>query len=255
MPDGKTCHLWIDLETTGLDIHHDAILEVAWTLTDEELTMLTPLRSRLTFLNVPEPKPLFSVAMGSDGRHRHSGDCLEECDEISPVVREMHVASGLFDDLSATTLLELITVASDIERFIFDDLASIEFRSGMDRLVLSGAGVSHFEADILPLHFPRLFGSSSLLCGSLAYWTHDTSITGRVLGKRPAPEMMPPSVLRVDCEMDGLDRLVHVFDDGRVMFEPEELVPHRAADDVVASLVDGRSFAYGATQSDHLTSR
>jgi oligoribonuclease len=78
---GYADHLvWIDCEMTGLDLHRDALIEVAALVTDAELNVL------------------------GDGLdiviHTHD-DIL---DTMLPVVRDMHAASGLTDQVRASTV-------------------------------------------------------------------------------------------------------------------------------------------------------
>jgi oligoribonuclease len=65
--------VWIDCEMTGLDVEADCLLEVACLVTDSELTVLGD---------------GVDVVIGAPG------DAL---DAMTPVVREMHAASGLTD--------------------------------------------------------------------------------------------------------------------------------------------------------------
>jgi oligoribonuclease len=78
---GYADHLvWIDCEMTGLDLRRDALIEVAVLVTDAELNVL------------------------GDGLdiviHTHD-DVL---DTMLPVVRDMHAASGLTDQVRASTV-------------------------------------------------------------------------------------------------------------------------------------------------------
>lgn len=74
--------VWIDCEMTGLDLAHDALIEVAALVTDFELNQLGD---------------------GVDLVIRPPDQALEQMDEF---VRNMHTTSGLIDQLEAGVSLE-----------------------------------------------------------------------------------------------------------------------------------------------------
>jgi len=76
--DGRL--VWIDCEMTGLDLRRDALIEVAAIVTDPELT---PLDDGVAVIIHAEDDVL---------------------DEMLPVVREMHAASGLTEAVRTSTL-------------------------------------------------------------------------------------------------------------------------------------------------------
>jgi oligoribonuclease len=67
--------VWIDCEMTGLDVEHDALIEVACLVTDTELTLLDG---------------------GVDVIIKPPAEAL---DQMKDVVRDMHTTSGLLADL------------------------------------------------------------------------------------------------------------------------------------------------------------
>jgi oligoribonuclease len=67
--------VWIDCEMTGLDLRHDALIEVAALVTDSELNIL---------------------GEGVDVVIKPPAGAVEQ---MLPIVREMHTASGLLDEL------------------------------------------------------------------------------------------------------------------------------------------------------------
>jgi oligoribonuclease len=73
--------VWIDCEMTGLDLEHDALVEVAVLVTDSELNVLGD---------------------GVDIVIRPPEESLQHMPEI---VREMHTASGLLEELDSGTTL------------------------------------------------------------------------------------------------------------------------------------------------------
>jgi oligoribonuclease len=68
--------VWIDCEMTGLDLAHDALVEIACLVTDGQLTML------------------------DDGINLVIKPPAEALDQMPDVVREMHTKSGLLTELS-----------------------------------------------------------------------------------------------------------------------------------------------------------
>ncbi|MCQ4044599.1 oligoribonuclease [Streptantibioticus rubrisoli] len=85
--------VWIDCEMTGLSLRHDALIEVAALVTDSELNVLGD---------------------GVDIVIRPPAEALETMPEV---VREMHTASGLLEELSGgTTLAEAEKLVLDYVR-------------------------------------------------------------------------------------------------------------------------------------------
>jgi oligoribonuclease (3'-5' exoribonuclease) len=232
---------WTDLETTGLVPDMDTILEAAWTITDENLRMLTPLRSRLCNIS-PERRnvdhlghpllghPTFKVGDPQDANEGDWG-------LLSEVVQHMHEQSGLRDALEhahrdPVASLRLLTTAADLERLIREDLADVGFDRFGDQLVMAGAGVSHFDNRVFAHHLPSLFPLGGH--GFYAYWQHDVSVAARVIGENAWNEIKTSARA---VSPDG-SSIYEGFDGDR--FDPETLIGHRAADDVVRALLDGR---------------
>ena len=74
--------VWVDCEMTGLDLTTDALVEVAVVVTDSELVLVD---DGIDLIIAPPPGAL---------------------DQMVDVVREMHTASGLLDELSNGLTLE-----------------------------------------------------------------------------------------------------------------------------------------------------
>lgn len=247
MPDSekkRLFHFWTDVETTGLKVDCDAVLEISWMLTDANLKMVSPLRQRFTNLTPPANA---GARLKPDSGHM----CLRFIPgkagcwtHLDPKVMQMHQDSGLREAWEESGELARLNHPQDVIRLILDDLVAVGFTVGVDKLVLSGAGVSHFENRLLPLHFPGLFDLPLW-----EYWTLDSSTGARLLG----PGMMswlrkrgldspssPWSIVEVENDVD--DSLVHLIgnSDAGTVFLPSTIVKHRAADDVVAALLDAR---------------
>jgi oligoribonuclease len=88
--------VWIDCEMTGLDVAHDALIEVACLVTDDELNLLD---------------------IGIDLIIKPPAEAV---DQMSDVVRTMHTTSGLLADLAGgVSLAEATeTVLSYVKRFV-----------------------------------------------------------------------------------------------------------------------------------------
>ena len=85
--------VWVDCEMTGLDLHRDALIEIAALVTDSELRILD--------------EGIDLVIKAPD----------ELLDSMQPVVQEMHAHSGLTDAVRAST----VTVA-EAERLVIEHL-------------------------------------------------------------------------------------------------------------------------------------
>ena len=89
--------VWVDCEMTGLDLTHDALIEIAVVVTDADLRLLDP---------------------GIDIVIHAEDDLL---DAMVPVVQEMHASSGLTDEVrrATTTVAEAeAQVLAYIRRFV-----------------------------------------------------------------------------------------------------------------------------------------
>ena len=74
------CLVWVDCEMTGLDLSHDAMIEIAVVVTDADLQPLDP---------------------GIDIVIHAEDDLL---DAMVPVVRDMHASSGLTEEVRRSTV-------------------------------------------------------------------------------------------------------------------------------------------------------
>lgn len=122
--------LWLDFETTGLSPIHNRLLEVGWTLTNDDLGPIhTPEDEVQSVLITP------------------SQETWAQLEEFNSHF-DMHLKNGLYDDLlqgEGTVQLE------DAEDMI---LADIE-KSGGDHFIIAGSGV-HFDKAFIEFWMPRL---------------------------------------------------------------------------------------------------
>jgi len=121
--------LWLDLETTGLSARYNKILEIAWTITHDDLTdHLVGIRSAIITPTL---------------------ETLDQLDEFNQQF-DMHIISGLYDEVTRGELTLRLEDAEDeilrdIQHGVRDD----------EPLYLSGAGV-HFDKAFIAEHMPRL---------------------------------------------------------------------------------------------------
>lgn len=116
---------WLDLETTGLDKRVDLILEVAAVVTTADLERVVDQYHRV-------------IGAGWGGMFPPKMD---------DIVREMHLSSGLLDEVGASDYHDL-TVSSGLRRFA--DLYPGAY--------LAGSGV-HFDRGFLEQKWPRTLNS------------------------------------------------------------------------------------------------
>jgi hypothetical protein len=253
---------WLDLESSGLGVGKDRILEIAWFFTDSDLRLLTPVRQRLACI---EPVGARTDPDGNLFNPARRGDweTPEFFDQRGPVpnlVQDMHAESGLRNDHLIAAPEMVLTDARHFERMYLDDLFSAKEASGGEgnyRVVISGAGVSHMDAhmlaDLLPRRFPLMPSPSG--SSGMAYWHYDVSTAARCL---------PPGLLEQarrwlhdpECPYDliacegGDDQwnesnLIKPAKAGDLSVLEFDLfgggvVKHRALSDVVESLMDAR---------------
>lgn len=122
-------YLFLDTETTGLDPKTDALLEVAWFLTNEHYEIISEPRTHA--VNVEEGRTLASLSA------------------MNEYVRDMHTTSGLLNDIDDGATLDYIfeALAGDIEEYV-----------GLDDTVHIAGFSVHFDVDFLKANdFDALF--------------------------------------------------------------------------------------------------
>ena len=127
---------WFDIETTGIDPDCNYLLEVGCIITDDKLNEV----ERLALCVRTEPSGCIAAPTVDD---------LMELS--SPFVRDMHTASGLWDDLRSGGGLPMAEVESCM-------LAVVQKHSGGEKHLLCGNSV-HFDRMWLRRFMPTLESS------------------------------------------------------------------------------------------------
>lgn len=257
-------HFWVDFETTGLNPWTDTVLEAAWCFTDSDLRMVTPLRQRFARVMAP-PSSRFEAAGQRVG---HPLDPLDEEDWhtpelIRPYVRDMHESSGLrrdWWDTHASKPRSIITHPRDFYRLVAEDMNEAGITAD-DKLVLSGAGVSHFDDGVLTEVFDGFYPRRPV-AGQWHYRIFDTSVALWVAGGRAEVDnllanaddddtTLPSSLLACELGVNANIQHLIVLESAlprRWSFMRQAAKPHRAADDVMFSLTDARALRHLVTQ-------
>jgi hypothetical protein len=253
---------WHDFETSGLEIGRDRILEAAWFFTDENLRLLTPVRQRLACIEPVGARTDFDGNLFDSSRSSDwiTAEFFDQRGRTPGFVQQMHGDSGLTHDHLIVAPEMVLTDAKHFERMFLDDLFSAKEASGGEadyQVVLAGAGVSHMDvhmlADLLPRRFP-LHPSPNGSSG-MAYWHYDVSTATRCLPPATmdrAREWLRDPEVPFDllaCESGTGDEW---NESGLIKLtgsEPRQaefdifgggVVRHRAASDVIESLIDAR---------------
>lgn len=120
--------LWTDLETTGLDKQRDFICEAAFVLTDVEYNEYFTITQ---VLSIP-----------GEGYKRIYA---------SPVVHEMHVLSGLLDEMTLSPL-----TVTDLDELVAEEIAVAVPEEHRGKVRIGGSGVSHFDLDFVAKWLPSV---------------------------------------------------------------------------------------------------
>ena len=148
---------WVDLETTGLDLERDEILEIAVVLTDFELTEIDRWESVIT--------------MTPNGAARIAAD---------PYVMKMHADNGLYRE-SRDANVPLAVAEESLVQF----LEHADFLRG--ELIIAGSGVASFDRPLIRKHLPRVDEF-------LTYYPADIGVIRRLLPILSAGTLELPKV-------------------------------------------------------------
>jgi len=132
---------WIDVETTGVDVEKDKILEVAVIVTNSELVELAELDIVI------------------------SGYANDPDFVINPFVLDLHTRNGLWAEIAQKGVTQE-RAEQWLGNFLTDHLG------GRKQLIQAGSGVSHFDSKFIAKAFPE---ASKLL----TFWTNDAAILKR----------------------------------------------------------------------------
>ncbi|MFD6093397.1 exonuclease domain-containing protein [Oerskovia sp. NPDC060338] len=139
-------HVWIDLETTGLDPREDEIVEIGVVGTDRELNELFA----ASWLLAPTDRG-FERMMSNE------------------VVAQMHERSGLLADLRA-----LDAGAPQLDDVLAEILAMADLHGAVHgKTILSGSGVAEFDRPMLTARAPQFVSA-------LHHRSHDIGILRRI---------------------------------------------------------------------------
>lgn len=130
---------WVDVETTGVNIEKDKVLEVAVIVTNNELVELAELDIVIV---------------------HH-----DQLPELNPFVLDMHTRNGLWADITQRGVTPE-RAEQWLGNFLTDCLG------GRKQLIQAGSGVSHFDSKFITKAFPE---ASKLL----TFWTNDAAILKR----------------------------------------------------------------------------
>lgn len=121
----KDRFLFVDMETTGLEVADDLPLEVGLALVTKDMKIETSI----------------SVLINPKTFDINTRDQLESyCDDL---VKEMHTKNGLFDDLYNVSATEPVLLLSDAQQYLLDWLE----RNGIPQggLPMAGGNVANFD--------------------------------------------------------------------------------------------------------------
>jgi len=114
--------IWLDIETTGLDMEKDVILEVGIVLADT-----FDVRARASWLVTPT---------------------LQDLSNLRPRVREMHTKNGLLEEVMEPDTLPLYAVENQIIEWLKDNMPP------EDSWKLAGSSI-HFDRACIAKYMPK----------------------------------------------------------------------------------------------------
>lgn len=138
---------WVDIETTGLDIRSDSLLEVACIITDQQLNKIARESWTLRF----DPS-------------------YNDLNRIPEIVMDMHERSGLWAACRQASL-DAFTFEKEFIRFLDFYLGK---NPPFEKYVMAGSGVARFDYTWFQINHPEILRY-------FAYYTLDTGVVRRAL--------------------------------------------------------------------------
>lgn len=132
---------WIDVETTGVDLEKDIVLEVAVVVTTPQLEEIASIDLLI-------------------GGYKNDSDF-----QINPFVLDLHTRNGLWKAI-ADNGVTWEKANEQLGNFFADNLG------GRKQLIQAGSGVSHFDSKFVAKFFPE---AAKLL----TFWTNDAAVLKR----------------------------------------------------------------------------
>jgi oligoribonuclease (3'-5' exoribonuclease) len=161
MPPRSDFVLFLDLETTGADKHNEEIVQVG------AVALRAP--------DWVETSSLNQVVIPSDAAYKSMMD--------TPVVREMHQATGLLDRIDVARLVGYPTPAVVDQLLI--EWVNETFGNDTSHIPYGGSGVSHYDRPFIERQLPR-FNKR------ITYWALDVAPVRRIAlmaGRKDWPVM------------------------------------------------------------------
>lgn len=179
-------YLWVDLETTGLDIHEDYICEIAAVLTKGFPDKFETIWAKN-----------FPIILSTQGWAR----LIDE-----PFVHKMHIHSGL--------ILDILENGVTLDRATYELVKDIQALPGTlpddkEFLTLAGSGVSHFDIHFVRRCMPRLMDYihwKMLDVGQLEEWRD-------LVGFETYDQAFPEQVARKTHR--AMDDILHALDEAK----------------------------------------
>lgn len=140
--DRTDVYLALDIETTGLSVSSDYILEIGWRWLDEDFTDLAGTQPQSYILE-----------------HESWADVWHALRNAPQIVKDMHNASGLIADLLRSDDGETRRRhAAEVYRLLWEEFETVRSIYGQDvRIHLLGMS-AHFDAEFIKAHIgQRLF--------------------------------------------------------------------------------------------------
>jgi oligoribonuclease (3'-5' exoribonuclease) len=216
--DPNKLWLWLDFETSDLNVRDLTVLEFGWTVTDRDLTQLIPVRSRLCSFAAPNSET------GEITPRDPSWDSV-----VHEAVYRMHMDSGLTKEYRLAPEWSIVGSMGVIDQFVMDDLFRAGW-NGSDQVVFAGSGIAAFDRSLLKSFRSRL--------DHLAHYrSADVSVALEVLGFP-----VPKSPEQFDDLITQITFGTLVPDVAAMEFEDKDASssPHRAGGDVARSLMLAR---------------